>query len=196
MTADKYAQQLQANSTPSNTFTQVIEWIDFIGSGIFCLKMCNPSDAQAASLCNHIYDRIGCTYNALADYTHINNTFQVCDSDDMTPPGVFTTNGATTTWFQGPEGVPVSAPYTPSIPQSSNCHTFSSEQLLGGMPTTSGGSSPTATSGPSGSGSGTRSGSGSSPSQTGAALSFGSGLPTTFILSLVVAFSGGAIAIL
>jgi len=200
MTAQKYAQQLQSNSTPSTSFTQVIEWIDFIGSGMFCLKMCNPSDSQAPTLCNHIYDRVGCTYNALADYQHINGTFQVCDSDDMTPPGVYVTNGATTTWTQGPEGVPVSPPYTTSIPQSSNCQTFSSEQLFGGGTTTASGSSPTGTSGSSGSGSGSgsRSGSGSGPSQTGtgAAVSLGSDLPTAFVVSLVAAFSGGMFAVL
>jgi len=198
LTADKYAQQLQANSTPSNTFTQVIEWIDFIGSGMFCLKMCNPQDAQAATLCNHIYDRVGCTYNALADYNNINGTFQVCDSDDMTPPGVYVTNGATTTWTQGPEGVPVTPPYTTSIPQSSNCHTFSSQQLFGGGSTTTSGSSPTGSSGSSGSGSGSRSGSGSGPSQTGtgAALSLGGGLPTAFVVGLVAAFGGGMAVIL
>jgi hypothetical protein len=87
--AAQYATQLKSNATPSTSFTQVIEWIDFIGGGIFCLKMCNPKDPQAAELCQHIYDRIGCGYNALADYNAINGTFSVCDSDDMTPRKCF-----------------------------------------------------------------------------------------------------------
>jgi len=195
LTADKYAQQLQSNSTPSTTFTQVIEWVDFIGNGLFCLKMCNPSDNQDAQLCNHIYDRVGCTYNAPADYSHVNGTFQVCDSDDMTPPGVFTTNGATTTWFQGPEGVPVSPPYTPNIPASSNCHTFSSEQLFGAATTS--GASGSQTGGVSG-GTGARSGSGSSASQTGtgAAVSLTGGIPMAFLVAVIAAFSGGMLLVL
>ena len=66
------------NFTSNQNYTQVIEWIDFIGNGVFCLKMCNPNDPDAPELCQHIYDEIGCTYNALADYNHINGTFQVC----------------------------------------------------------------------------------------------------------------------
>ena len=64
------------NFTNNQTYVQVIEWIDFIGSGQFCLKMCNPNDADAAELCQHIYDEVGCSYNALADYGHINGTFE------------------------------------------------------------------------------------------------------------------------
>ncbi|KAF8515574.1 hypothetical protein JB92DRAFT_62930 [Gautieria morchelliformis] len=102
----------------------------FIGGGVFCLKMYNPDDPNGPQLCNHIYDEIGCNFNALADYGQINGTFEVCDSDDMTPPGVFTTApGQTTTWFQ-PQTGPVVPPYTTSIPASSNCQTFSSNPSL------------------------------------------------------------------
>jgi len=196
LTADKYAQQLQSNSKPSTDFRQVIQWVDFIGTGMFCLKMCNPSDKQGDKLCAHTYDRIGCTYNAAADYAHIDGTFQVCDSDDMTFPGVYVSNGVTTTWTQGPESLPVSAPYSPTAPASSNCHTFSSEQLFGSAsaspasaPATTTASS-VSSSGSSGSsspsssftvpsigsasiiaGATSRSGTGASPTQTGAALS-------------------------
>ncbi|KAH8118033.1 hypothetical protein DFH11DRAFT_1571992 [Phellopilus nigrolimitatus] len=122
------------NLTSNQTYTQVIEWIDFIGGGQFCMKMCNPNDPNAAALCNHIYDEVGCSYNALANYGSINGTFEVCDSDDMTPPGVFTTNGATTTWFQPQTGAVV-PPYTPTIPSSSNCQTYSSSQLFAAVAT-------------------------------------------------------------
>lgn len=199
MTAAQYASQLKANSTPSTTFTQVIEWIDFIGGGMFCIKICNPDDPNAPNLCQHIYDRIGCGYNALADYAAINGTYEVCDSDDMTPPGVFTTNGATTTWFQPPEGVVPTPPYTPTLPASSNCQTFSSAQLFGTAAASSGASSP---SGTSGAGSGVGSGasgsrtagtSGSTATQTGksAALSNFNTTPlflvaaTTFLTMIV-----------
>jgi len=167
--------------TANQTYTQVIEWIDFIGNGMFCLKMCNPDDPNAAQLCNHIYDEIGCSYNAVADYGQINGTFTVCDSDDMTPPGIYTgANGQVTTWFQ-PQTGPVIPPYTPTQVASSNCQTYSSEQLFKAAATDSvfatatgasgGSSTPTGTAKPSGSGgsSGTssRSGSASTPSATG-----------------------------
>ncbi|PAV16167.1 macrofage activating [Pyrrhoderma noxium] len=148
------------NFTNNQTYVQVIEWIDFIGSGQFCLKMCNPNDANAAELCQHIYDEVGCSYNALADYGHINGTFEVCDSDDMTPPGVYTANGALTTWFQPQDGSPVSPPYTTSIPASSNCVTYSSEQIFAAAATD------TAVGGSSAAASVTGSGSGSSSSST------------------------------
>lgn len=172
MNAAGYAKQLQSNSTPSTTFTQVIEWIDFIGGNMFCIKICNPDDPDAPNLCQHIYDRIGCGYNALADYAAINGTFEVCDSDDMTPPGVFTTNGATTTWFQPPEGVVPTPPYTPTLPSSSNCQTFSSAQLFGtaGVSSSAGatGAAATGSNGSSGaSGSRTAGTSGSTATQTG-----------------------------
>jgi len=163
--ADAYAQQIQSNSTPSSTYTQVIEWIDFIGNGVFCLKMCNPDDANAAKLCNHIYDEVGCTYNAIADYSQINGTYTVCDSEDMDPPGVYTTNGAVSTWFQptvGPVGTP---PYQPTQIASSNCHTFSSNQLFPASSTASGSGS-----GSSGSGTASATGSGSGAAHTGGSL--------------------------
>jgi len=163
--AKGFASQLSSGSNGSSTLTQVGEWIFFIGSGTFCGKMCNPNDPNAAQLCNHIYDVVGCTYNALANYGAINGTFEVCDSDDMTPPGEFTTApGQTTTWFQPLTG-PVVAPYTPSIPASSNCQTFASTQLWG-APTASA-TSGSASSGSGSSAAGTRSGSNSGPAATG-----------------------------
>src|ERR1700761_207560 len=66
---------LSSNAAESTSYTQVIEWIDFIGGGIFCMKMCNPSDANGPGLCAHVYDEIGCNYNAIADYPAINGTY-------------------------------------------------------------------------------------------------------------------------
>jgi len=116
------------NFTNNQQYTQVIEWIDFIGSGMFCLKMCNPADPQAAQLCAHTYDEIGCSFNAIANYGAINGSFEVCDSDDMLAPGVYTSNGVVTTWSQ--TSSPFIPPYTTSIPSSSNCATYQSTQLF------------------------------------------------------------------
>jgi len=153
------------NFTSNQTYTQVIEWVDFIGGGMFCLKMCNPSDPDAALLCQHIYDEIGCAFNAVADYAAINGTFQVCDSDDMADPGIFTTNGQLTTWDQPFSGT-FSVPYTTSSLSSSNCVTYSSEQLFAAVKTdsifattTASGSAQTNGAGASGSRSGSSAGS-------------------------------------
>jgi len=129
MNSGSYQAQRQSNSSASTNFTQVIEWVNFIGGGIFCLKMCSPADPEAPELCQHIYDEIGCNYNALANYGSINGTFSVCDSDDMSPPGVYTTDGVATTWFQPLNGPLGTIPYTTTIPSSSNCVTYQSTDL-------------------------------------------------------------------
>ena len=186
------------NFTNDQNFTQVIEWIDFIGSGMFCLKMCNPDDSNAASLCNHIYDEIGCTYNAVADYNAINGTFTVCDSDDMEPPGIYTgTDGQVTTWFQPQTGAIV-PPYTPTQVASSNCQTYASSELFAAaatdsaVATSTSGASATAT-GASGTGStASRSGTGSTASATGAA----SGALATFNAGIAPFFIAGAMTTL
>ncbi|KAL5486025.1 hypothetical protein ACEPAI_7069 [Sanghuangporus weigelae] len=180
------------NLTANQSYTQVIEWIDFIGNGQFCLKMCNPNDPDAAELCQHIYDEIGCTYNALADYSHINGTFEVCDSDDMTPPGVFSANGALTTWFQ-PQNGPVVPPYTPTIPASSNCVTFSSEQLFAAAATdTAAGftvtSSASAASGSAASGSSRGSNSASGATATGSNSGSVAAMDTSAMPYIIVGF--------
>lgn len=121
----------QENDNPTN-FTQVIEWSYFVGSGIFCFKACDPNGPNAAQLCNHVYDRVGCTYNCPADYSAINGTFESCLGDNQLPVGVYVgQNGQTSTYYQPPEsdGVISTIPYTPSIPASSQCSTYSSAQL-------------------------------------------------------------------
>ncbi|KZS88207.1 hypothetical protein SISNIDRAFT_446194 [Sistotremastrum niveocremeum HHB9708] len=177
-----YQSQFKSGSNGSQSFTQVVEWVDFIGTGVFCLKMCNPAGSDAAHLCAHIYDEIGCNYNAIANYGAINGSFTVCDSDDMLDPGVYTSDGIVTTWTQPFTGT-FSIPYTTSIPSSSNCVTYQSTDLWAAAATafpttttTSGSSTATTTSGSSKStttgntsGSSSRTGSSSSgtPSPTG-----------------------------
>ncbi len=135
MSSAKFAQHVSAKSTLPENYTQVIEWHSFIGGGMFCLKMCNPSSKNDKKLCEHIYDRYGCTFNILADYSKVNGTFEVCDSDDMNPPGVFVSDGETTKWNQGPRTTLAPPPYTPSIPASSNCQTYSSAHVFAAVPT-------------------------------------------------------------
>lgn len=115
----------------SAKYTQVTEWDYFVGSGIFCFKACDPAASNAAELCQHTYDRIGCTYNSPANYNSINGSFVSCKGDDQTPVGQYVSNGVTTTWTQPAESLgPITTiPYTPSIPATSECTTYTSSAL-------------------------------------------------------------------
>ncbi|KAF9259392.1 hypothetical protein L218DRAFT_839055, partial [Marasmius fiardii PR-910] len=134
-----YTQQF---NTPSGQWTQVIEWHNFMGSDTFCFKACDPAGAHAADFCQHIFDRIGCAYNAPNNAQ--NGTFESCLGDNQDFPGVYTSNGQTFTYTQPPENVPVGQlPYQPRVPPSSSCTQFDSAKLFTALPTlsTAGGAS-------------------------------------------------------
>lgn len=117
-------------------FVQAVEWHNFMGGGTFCLKACDPSKANAPRYCEHVFDRIGCQYNAPAAY--VDGVFLSCDGDSQDFPGVYTdASGATQTYVQPAEslGAISTIPYTARIPASSNCQTFSSATLFSGAPT-------------------------------------------------------------
>jgi len=119
-----------AFGTDNTTNEQVIEWTNFMGGGAFCFKTCNPAGANAAALCQHIYDRIGCAYNS--PNAAQNGTFEACDGDDQDPAGIYTdSTGATLTYTQPAEslGAISSMPYQPRVPASSNCVTYTSSLL-------------------------------------------------------------------
>lgn len=113
----------------NNSFTQVIEWTNFMGGNAFCLKICNPKGTNPAGYCQHIYDRIGCSYNAPS--SNQAGTFEKCDSDSMELPGQYVSNGQTVTYYQPPEslGPITTVPYTVAIPKSSNCVQYQSSDL-------------------------------------------------------------------
>ncbi|THH17832.1 hypothetical protein EW146_g3062 [Bondarzewia mesenterica] len=117
------------SANDNNTYTQVIEWTNFMGGNSFCIKVCDPAGANAASYCEHRLDRIGCAYNAPNNAQ--NGTFEICDSDNMEFPGEYVSNGVTMSYSQPPEslGAITTMPYTASVPASSNCVTFSSAAL-------------------------------------------------------------------
>ncbi|KAJ3566071.1 hypothetical protein NP233_g7234 [Leucocoprinus birnbaumii] len=116
-------------------WTQVIEWHNFMGGNFFCFKACDPSRPNAAQYCQHIYDRIGCAYNAPNNAQ--NGTFETCEGENQDFPGVYTENGAVMTYTQPPEslGAITTMPYTARIPASSNCVTHTSSVLYTGLPT-------------------------------------------------------------
>lgn len=55
----------------------------FMGSNVFCFKACDPSGPNAPELCQHVFDRIGCAYNAPAAY--VDGVFESCLGDNQDP---------------------------------------------------------------------------------------------------------------
>ena len=106
---------------------RAIYWFIFIGGGMFCLRICLDGP-NAPNLCNHIYDEIGCGFNAPANYNAINGTFTACDTNNTVQIGQYVVDGVTSTWTQGWTGT-ISVPYSASIPASSNCYTYSASEL-------------------------------------------------------------------
>ncbi|EIN03503.1 hypothetical protein PUNSTDRAFT_78044 [Punctularia strigosozonata HHB-11173 SS5] len=139
-----YSNGFPASNGDNNTFIQAIEWHNFMGGGAFCFKICDPAGAHAADFCQHIYDRIGCAYNAPNNAQ--NGSFTSCEGDDQDFPGVYTSNGQVLTYTQPPEslGVISTLPYQPRVPASSNCLTFSSADLFAAAATTTASSSASA----------------------------------------------------
>ncbi|KAE9398361.1 hypothetical protein BT96DRAFT_36519 [Gymnopus androsaceus JB14] len=185
-----YTNAFPSNNGDNSTYQQGRHWTFFVGGNTFCAKICDDTQPNAEGLCQHIYDRIGCAFNAPNNAK--NGTFEACQGADMTPVGVYVTNGVTTTWTQPAETVSITGvPYTPTPAASSNCVTFTSASLYTDLASigVSGTVTPAATA-TSGSGSGksgasaTKTGSGSSA--TGSSNSAG----TAMGISVVSAFAG------
>ncbi len=106
-----------------------------MGGDAFCFKVCDPSRPNAANFCQHIYDRIGCAYNAPNNAQ--NGTFEACAGENQDFPGIYTVNGAVLTYTQPPEalGVITTLPYQPRVPASSNCVPFQSASLFAALAT-------------------------------------------------------------
>ncbi|KAI0317526.1 hypothetical protein OF83DRAFT_1163895 [Amylostereum chailletii] len=155
---------------------QINEWTNFMGSNQFCIKICNPSGSNPTGLCQHTLDRIGSAYNCPSKYTvgagMQEGEFEVCDSENMDVPGVYTENGQTLSYSQPPEslGAITTVPYQPRVPASSNCQTTASAQVFtaaaASAAATATGSAAASKSGKAGA-SGSRTGSASSASSTG-----------------------------
>lgn len=141
-----YSTAFPNSGSASNNYTQVIEWSYFVGSGSFCFKACDPSGPNAAQLCEHVYDRVGCAYNAPADYASINGTFTDCKGDNQLPVGQYVSNGQTITWHQPPEslGEITSIPFTAAVPSSSQCSTYTSSNLYTALAAYASSASPSA----------------------------------------------------
>ena len=160
-----YTNQYPTGNTDNSSYTQVVQWKQFIGGNQFCLMMCDPSKTSPTNhgQCNNVYDEVGITYNCPNNAQK--GVFEVCDGEPMTPIGQYVSNGVTTTWTQPWSGT-WTVPYTPTVPASSNCRTFASTDLY------SAGVKPT---GSAASGSGSATASGAKATGTGARGSSGSG---------------------
>ncbi|GAA5884632.1 hypothetical protein JCM16303_003691 [Sporobolomyces ruberrimus] len=161
--SDAFGSNSSTNGTSGSgtAYQQVIQWHNFMGGGQFCLKACDPSYELGYAMCEHIFDRIGCKYNAPADYNALPSSFTSCQGDDQLYPGIYVENGATKTYTQPPEslGVISTIPYEPFTPSSSSCSTYQSSELytaaaaLATSSSSAASSSATTTSGASSSGS-------------------------------------------
>jgi hypothetical protein len=113
----------------NGTYTQTQSWNHFLGSGVFCLKLCDPSYSTDKNYCQNIYDLIGCEYNMPADYAALEGKFEACDGELQDEVGTYVSNGQTLTWSQ-PDPVTTRPPWTPRIPASSNCVAYQSTDLF------------------------------------------------------------------
>ncbi|CAE7203554.1 unnamed protein product [Rhizoctonia solani] len=128
-----FSNAFASNGGNNHTYQQVMEWHNFMGADMFCFKACDPTDADDAKFCDHIYDRIGCEYNAPASY--VDGVFESCEGENQDFPGIYTNAaGQVMTYKQPPEsaGDIKSMPYQPRVPASSNCVTFQSAALYTG----------------------------------------------------------------
>ncbi|KAI6008664.1 hypothetical protein EDC04DRAFT_2775405 [Pisolithus marmoratus] len=173
-----YSNAFPGSNGNNNSYQQVIDWTNFMGANAFCIKVCDPAKNTGPALCQNIYDRLGCAYNAPNNAK--NGTFEVCDADNMTPPGVYVSGGATMTYFQPPEslGPITTVPYTPVVPSSSNCVTYPSAALYTALPKSTN-SALAAQSGSSASATGTKSGSASAPAATSSSAAAVMGISVT-----------------
>ncbi|KIK54534.1 hypothetical protein GYMLUDRAFT_249466 [Collybiopsis luxurians FD-317 M1] len=183
-----YTNAFPSNNGNNNSYQQSRRWTYFIGGNMFCAKACDDTQPNAEHLCEHIYDRIGCAYNAPNNAK--NGTFEVCEGDDMTPVGQYVVNGVTSTWFQPDATVSItSIPYTPTPAASSNCVTYTSSALYTDLATSGSSSASATTSASSGRGtSGTATQSVAGSSSTGASNS-ANALGISIVSGLIGVFS-------
>ncbi|KEP53270.1 mannoprotein [Rhizoctonia solani 123E] len=195
-----FSNAFPSNGGNNNSFQQVVEWHNFMGANIFCLKACDPTDPDDDKYCEHVFDRIGCQYNAPAAY--VNGTFESCQGENQDFPGVYTNAaGQVVTYTQPPEslGAITTIPYTARVPASSNCVSFQSAALYSGLP---GAASAAPSSSAASSASGTRSAastvspSATQPSSNGAMESFSAPFNVLVAGSVAVSAILGALAVL
>ncbi|GBE83972.1 hypothetical protein SCP_0510310 [Sparassis crispa] len=94
---------------------QLHEWTNYMSDTQFCFRGCKDGP-NAPTLCQHIYDVLGCAWNMPANYGA--GVFERCMGDDAEPMGVY----GTSTFYQGQPMTPSAHP----IPPSSLCTSLTS----------------------------------------------------------------------
>jgi len=96
---------------------QLHEWTNFIAYNEFCIRGCKDGNTKnAAALCNHIYDVLGCDWNMPGNYSP--DVFENCLGASGEPMGVY----GGSTFHQGDGATPPPHP----APPSSSCTPISS----------------------------------------------------------------------
>ena len=167
----------------------------FFGGGFFCFKTCDPAGPNAARYCEHIYDRIGCFYNAPNNAQ--TGIFESCQGDNQDFPGIYTDPaGQVQTYIQPPEslGAISTMPYEPRVPASSNCVTYTSSAIYNALPTTSS-TTPLPSSSPSVRSTSTRT-STTGPSSTAGGNSSNGGTASLKVGSAILSVGLGAVGVI
>ena len=102
-----------------------------MGAQVFCLKACDPAGANAKRYCEHVFDRIGCKYNAPAAY--VNGVFESCKGANQDFPGHYKDAAGNDVVYQQPPeslGEIQTMPYEPRIPATSQCVQYQSAELF------------------------------------------------------------------
>ncbi|KAK4056849.1 hypothetical protein OIO90_002099 [Microbotryomycetes sp. JL221] len=131
------------NGSDTSGLLQVVQWNNFVGSNVFCFKLCTTAGYD---FCQNKYDLLGCDYNAPAAYQE--GVFLACEGENQDVVGTYTgSDGQTSTWSQPQSLSPdTTLPWQPRIPPSSSCTTYASSDLFplsnlgyqGGMAASSG----------------------------------------------------------
>ncbi|KAF8300468.1 hypothetical protein DL93DRAFT_2233801 [Clavulina sp. PMI_390] len=124
-----YSNAFPSNKGNNNTFQQVIEWHNFLGSDVICFKICDPSVSPSSQpYCDNHFDRTGCNFVAPAAYQ--DGVFEVCESDNQDPVGMYTgADGKTSTFSQPPEPTVITSLPSVKTPASSKCTPYNSASL-------------------------------------------------------------------
>ncbi|WFC98673.1 hypothetical protein MYAM1_001405 [Malassezia yamatoensis] len=124
-----------SNVTGSDVFYE--EWMNYVGYNIMCFRVCiaGTDKAEPKTECQHTLDEMGCWTVMPGNYT--DNIFESCDADAAYPPGIYVSDGSTSSFEQYATGLWTSSgsvltytngestettPTTAnSMPSSSNC---------------------------------------------------------------------------
>ncbi|TFK49003.1 hypothetical protein OE88DRAFT_451481 [Heliocybe sulcata] len=102
-------------SSAFGSLAQMHEWTNYVSATEFCFRACKDGP-DAPTLCQHIYDEMGCMWNMPANYSP--GGFEQCQGDSGEPMGVY----GTSTFYQGQP----STPSAHAAPATSSCTTLSS----------------------------------------------------------------------